>query len=62
MSRPGLYVVRKRIPLADLCSAIGIIFAFVVVLAVCLSVFAPHRIKLSVRADFGVPQINDLRR
>jgi hypothetical protein len=62
MSRPRLYVVRNRIPLADLCSAIGIIFAFGVVLAVCLSAFAPHRTKLSVRADFGVSEINGLRR
>jgi Ca2+/Na+ antiporter len=53
---------RPKLDVANLCGAVGIILSFVVVLAVCLSAFTPHRTKLSVRADFGVPQINDLRR
>jgi hypothetical protein len=46
----------------DLCAALAIVVAFVIVLAVFLSAFRPHRTHLSVRPDFGLPVISELSR
>jgi hypothetical protein len=60
-------VVRLReaqpaVSLADLYAGVAIVAAFVVFLAVCLSTLAPHRTKLTVRGDFGLSLISDVRR
>lgn len=44
-----------RIPVGDLCAALAVVAAFVMVLAVCLSALAPQPI-------FTVSEMSDLKR
>jgi hypothetical protein len=47
----------------DLCGALAIVAALVIVLVIILSsAFARHRTKLSPPTDFGVSEISDLSR
>jgi hypothetical protein len=47
----------------DLCAALAIVAAFVVVLTIVFgSMFARHRTQLSVSKDFGLSEISDLSR
>jgi len=47
----------------ELCGALAIVAAFLLVLTIVVSsAFAPHRTKLSIRSDFGIADLGDLRR
>jgi hypothetical protein len=58
-----LYEAPVSVSKWDLCAALAIVAAFVIVLAVVFhSAFARHRTILSVPTDFGVSDISDLGR